>query len=130
MTNHATKMAPEVGAASQPVKTVLAAKPAESEIAAVAYELWLNSSCPIGSDQEHWFRAETKLRSALVTKGEDLSRRPSILHCGTRTESKMAADLTSEQGEGRWEVWEREWGFARWVWDARESGARVSNRAA
>jgi hypothetical protein len=91
--------------------------------------LWLDSSCPIGSDQEHWFRAETMLTNALVAKRDDLSRRPSLPRCGIRSESKVVADLTPEQGEGHWEVWEREWGCARWVSDARESG-RSSARSA
>jgi hypothetical protein len=130
MTSCATKMAPQAGAFSERVKTALVVKPTENEIARVAYQLWLDSRCPIGSDQEHWFRAETMLTNALVAKRDDLSRRPSLPRCGTRSESKVVADLTSEQGEGHWEVWEREWGCARWVSDARESGARVSNRAA
>src|ERR1035438_5130748 len=30
----------------------------EGEIATVAYQLWLDNGCPVGSDQEDWFRAE------------------------------------------------------------------------
>ena len=114
---------------SEPVKTAGVVNPTENEIATVAYQLWLDSGCPIGSDQEQWFRAEAMLRNALVAECEDLSRRPSIPRCDTRTESEMVAEFTSERWEGHWEVWEREWVGARWVWDVRPSGVGVSNRA-
>ncbi len=32
-------------------------------IAQRAYEIWKESGCPNGRDQEHWFRAERELRS-------------------------------------------------------------------
>ncbi len=32
-------------------------------IAQRAYEIWKESGCPNGKDQEHWFRAERELRS-------------------------------------------------------------------
>jgi len=50
----------------------------EGEIATVAYQLWLDNGCPVGSDQEDWFRAEAMLKNALIAKCEDLARRPSI----------------------------------------------------
>ena len=34
----------------------------ESAIAARAYECWQERGCPIGSDQEDWFRAEKELK--------------------------------------------------------------------
>ena len=34
----------------------------ESEIAARAYECWQERGCPVGSDQEDWFRAEEELK--------------------------------------------------------------------
>ena len=37
----------------------------EARIAALAYELWLERGCPIGSDQEDWFRAEEMVKSEL-----------------------------------------------------------------
>jgi len=114
---------------SEPVKTAGIVSPTENEIRTVAYQLWVDSDCPIGSDQEHWFRAEAMLRNALVMKCEDLSRRPPMPRCVTRTESEIVAEFTSERWEGHWEVWEREWACARWVWDVRDSGVRVSNRA-
>jgi hypothetical protein len=35
-----------------------------SEVAARAYQLWQERGCPIGSDQEDWFRAEAQLKSS------------------------------------------------------------------
>jgi hypothetical protein len=127
MTSQATKMVREMSTASEPVKTAGIVNPTENEIATVAYQLWLDNGCPMGSDQEHWFRAEAMLRNALVAKCEDLSGRPSILPCDTRTESEIVAEFTLERWEGHWEVWEREWPCARWVWDVRDAAIRVPN---
>jgi hypothetical protein len=88
--------------------------PIESEIAAVAYQLWLDSACPVGSDREYRLRAEAMIKNALAAKREDLSIGPSIPRYDTRTESEIVVEL---QWEGHWEVWEREWGDARWIWD-------------
>jgi hypothetical protein len=96
------------------VRTVATVSPTESEIAIVAYQLWLDNGCPVGSDQEYWLRAEAMLKNALVAKCEDLSRPPSIPRYDTRTDFEMVAEF---QWEGHWEVWEMEWGEARWVWD-------------
>lgn len=38
--------------------------PQESEIAVAAYYLWENRGCPMGSDQDDWFRAEEELKNA------------------------------------------------------------------
>ena len=130
MASPATKMVPEMSPVSEPVKTSGIVNPTEDEIASVAYQLWLDSGCPIASaDQEHWFRAEAMLRNALAAKCEDLSRGPSIPSRDTRTESEMLAEFASEVWQGHWEVWEREWVGACWVSDVRDSGVRVSNRA-
>ena len=32
-------------------------------VEAMAYQLWLQRGCPIGSDQEDWYRAEVELRA-------------------------------------------------------------------
>lgn len=88
--------------------------PIESEIATVAYRLWLANGCPVGSDQEDWLRAEEMLKNALVAKCEDLLRRPSIPRCDTRTDFEMLAEF---RWAGHWEVWESEWGGARWTED-------------
>ena len=34
-----------------------------ADVASRAYELWLESGCKHGNDQEHWFRAEQELRA-------------------------------------------------------------------
>jgi hypothetical protein len=116
MSRDASKMLPERSTVSESVKTAATVNPTTYEIAAVAYQLWLDNGCPVGSDQEDWFRAEAMLKNALVATCEDLSRRPSILSCGTRTESEMLAEFP---WEGHWEVWESEWSGARWIWDLR-----------
>jgi len=37
--------------------------PVDAEaVEAMAYQLWLQRGCPIGSDQEDWYRAEAELR--------------------------------------------------------------------
>jgi Protein of unknown function (DUF2934) len=99
------------------VKTAATGSPSESEIATVAYQLWLDNGCRVGSDQEEWFRAEAMLKNAFVGKCEDLSRCPSIPRCDARTESEMLAEFASEGWQGHWEVWEREWVGAQWIWD-------------
>lgn len=37
------------------------AMPTEVEIAALAYRLWKDRGCPLGSPDEDWFLAETEL---------------------------------------------------------------------
>ena len=115
MSSDAEKMIPGKSTVSESVKPAANVSPTESEIATVAHQLWLDSGCPVGSDQEDWFRAEAMLlKNALVAKCEDLPRRPSIPRYEYRTESEMLAEF---RWEGHWEVWESEWGGARWVWD-------------
>jgi len=107
---------PERSTVSESVKTAATISPTESEIATVAHQLWLDKGCTIGSDQEDWFRAEAMLKNALVARCEDPSRRPSIPRRDPRTEPELLAEFS---WEGHWEVWESEWGAARWVWDLR-----------
>ena len=59
-----------------------------------------------GSDQEDWFRAEAKLKNALVAKCEELSRHPLIPRYHIRTESETRTEF---RWTGHWEVWEMEW---------------------
>jgi DUF2934 family protein len=35
----------------------------QEEIAVLAYELWIQRGCPIGSPEVDWFRAEEELKS-------------------------------------------------------------------
>jgi hypothetical protein len=39
----------------------------EDAISALAYQLWHQRGCPIGSDQEDWFQAEQELRNGSGT---------------------------------------------------------------
>jgi len=101
----AKKLMPERSSASESVKTASTVSPTEREIATVAYQLWLDKGCPVGWDQEDWFRAEAMLKNRLVAKCADLSRRPSIPRCDTRIEFEMLAEsrwvcLNSVTGRG------------------------------
>jgi hypothetical protein len=100
--------------------------PTANEIATGAYRLWLESGCPVGLDQEYWFRAEAMLRNARADRREQESGRPWIPRCDARTGSTKPDAFTLERWAGHWEIWEREWGDARWVWDVRDSWARVA----
>jgi hypothetical protein len=118
---------PANNAINESVKTAATASVTESEIAALAYQLWLDNGCPVGSERECWFRAEAMLNKALVARREDLTRRPSIPRYDNRTESETVADL---RWEGHWEVWEMEWGDARWVCDEPTPGAIAERKPA
>jgi len=113
MSSGAATMMPESSIVSISVKTAATVDPTASEISTLAYQLWLDNGCPVGTDQEDWLRAEAMLKNALVAKREDRSGCPSILRGDTRADSEMA----EFRWEGHWEVWEREWGGARWIWD-------------
>ena len=129
MSSGAAKTMPERSTVREPVKTAVTAaavSPNESEIATVAFQLWLDKGCPVGSEQEDWFRAEAMLKNTPVANCEDLSGRPSIPRCDTRTESQVVVEF---RWEGHWEIWESEWGGARWVWDQTTPVVAVSNRA-
>jgi hypothetical protein len=112
---------------SEPAKTAATIGPTESEIATLAYQLWQDNGCPVGSDQEDWFLAKALLKNALVAKRQDLSERPSVPRSDTRPEFEMLAEF---RWEGHWVVWESEWGGARWIWDLATPGVEGSNRAA
>ena len=114
MSSDAATMMPESSTVVVSVETAATVSPTESEISTVAYRLWLDNGCPAGSDQEDWLRAEAMLKNALVAQCEDLSRGPSIPRFYTRADSEILVEF---RWEGHWEVWEREWGGARWIWD-------------
>jgi hypothetical protein len=114
MSSSAVMMMPERSTVSESAKTCTTLSPTESEIATLAYQLWQDNGCPVGSDQEDWFLAKAILRNALIAKCKDLSGGP-LFPCGvTRTEPDMLAEFRLE---GHWEVWESEWGGPRWIWD-------------
>ncbi len=117
MTSQATQMMPEARTAGYPEEAAGIANPTENEIAAVAFQLWLEGGCPIGSDQEHWFRAQHMLRIAQAAKYAAPACRPSMYLRDIRSESVPMPDFASGLCWGHWSVWERECGGARWVWD-------------
>jgi hypothetical protein len=98
----------------EPLKSATIVSPTESEIAALAYQLWLDSGCRVGSSQENWFRAEELLKNALAAQCEGLSRRPSISRDDNCSEFEMVVGF---RWDGHWEAWESEWSEARWTWD-------------
>ena len=38
----------------------------QDQVAVLAYQMWQARGCPIGSDQEDWFRAEDELKNRKV----------------------------------------------------------------
>jgi hypothetical protein len=48
---------------NESVRPTVSSNVGEIEIAALAYEYWQERGCPIGSDQEDWFRTEETLRT-------------------------------------------------------------------
>ena len=127
MPSLAAMMMPERSTVSEPAKTAATIGPTESEIATLAYQLWQDNGCPVGSDKEDWFLAKALLKSALVTKRQDLPGRPSVPRDDTPTEFEMLAEF---RWEGHWVAWESEWGGARWIWDLVTPGVEGSNRVA
>jgi hypothetical protein len=107
---------------SEPVKTAATIGPTESEIATLAYQLWQDNGCPVGSDKEDWFLAKALLKGELVAKRQDLAERPSVPCGDTPTEFEV---LTEFRWEGFWVAWESEWGGPRWIRDLGTSGAKV-----
>jgi hypothetical protein len=102
-------MAREPSVVSEFLRIETADCPTESEIASVAYQLWVDHGCLVGSDQADWFEAEALLTRALAAQSKALSI--------SRSTQRRAARTETLRWEGHWEVWEREWGGARWVWD-------------
>src|SRR5271157_4599259 len=112
MPSPAVMMMRERSTVSEPAKTAATIGPTESEIAILAYQLWQDNGCPVGSDKEDWFLAKTLLKGALVAKCQDLPERPSVPYDDNRTEFEMLAEF---RWEGHWVVWDSEWGGARWI---------------
>ena len=125
MPSAAAMMMRERSTVSEPVKSAATIGPTESEIATLAYQLWQDKGCPVGSDKEDWFRAEAMLKNALVAKRQDLPGRPSVPRDDNRTEFEMLAEF---RWEGHWVVWESEWGGPRWIWDLGTSDVKVLTR--
>ena len=56
--------APVAASAAAPRASSAPALTSET-VALRAYEIWLESGCPNGQHEEHWYRAERELRSRL-----------------------------------------------------------------
>jgi hypothetical protein len=50
---------------------VSATNPDYSEIAALAYQLWNDRGCPVGSPEEDWFQAERTLKTRSETTASE-----------------------------------------------------------
>jgi hypothetical protein len=63
MASRALKIDPKKATTSDPDFQPGRSEPIEERaVAARAYECWQERGCPIGSDQEDWFRAEKELK--------------------------------------------------------------------
>ncbi len=51
-------------ATTAPPKPAAPAAPPAEKVALRAYQIWQESGCPEGKQEEHWFRAERELRGA------------------------------------------------------------------
>jgi len=70
MASRALKIDPQQSARESVQPTL--SNSADQEIAALAYQFWLERGCPIGSDQEDWFRAERELALSKRTDDEEV----------------------------------------------------------
>ena len=66
MSSNAATMMGERSTVIESVKTSTTVSPTESEIATLAYQLWQDKGCPVGSDKEDWLRAEAMIKNKLV----------------------------------------------------------------
>src|SRR5664280_2686680 len=89
MSSKAATMMPERSTVSGSVKTSTTLSPTESEIATLAYQLWQDNGCRVGSDKEDWFLAKALLKGELVAKRQDLAERPSVPCGDTPTEFEV-----------------------------------------
>ena len=61
----ALKIDPKKSGTSQPTDSTernVSETVSEDAITALAYQLWQDRGCPIGSDQQDWFQAEQELK--------------------------------------------------------------------
>ncbi|QOY87511.1 DUF2934 domain-containing protein [Paludibaculum fermentans] len=102
----------------EPVEQAPMEWPTESQIAALAYQLWVAKGCPLGTNREDWLLAEAMLQAVFAA----IRRGPSSDPISFDRDSGVEEDLAAEvPWDGHWEVWEREWGGARWVCDVRRT---------
>lgn len=69
MASRAVKVVPSKAVMSDPDVHPNPTEVDDSEIAARAYQCWQERGCPLGSDQEDWFRAEAELRKRKEVPG-------------------------------------------------------------
>jgi hypothetical protein len=119
MWNDAADMMPGQGTVCKSAKTTATVGPTDNEIAALAFQLWLDNGCPDGTDREDWSRAEAMLKKAFARAYESLSRGGSIPCSDPGAEYEILAEF---RWEGHWEAWEREWGGIHWVCDLHPHG--------
>jgi hypothetical protein len=65
MASRALKIDPKKSGTSQPTDSTernVSEAVSEDAITALAYQLWQERGCPIGSDQQDWFQAEQELK--------------------------------------------------------------------
>jgi Protein of unknown function (DUF2934) len=65
MASRALKIDPKKSGTSQPTDATernVSEAVSEDAITALAYQLWQERGCPIGSDQQDWFQAEQELK--------------------------------------------------------------------
>ncbi|MGJ5820789.1 DUF2934 domain-containing protein [Paludibaculum fermentans] len=103
-------------AVREPVPPARREGPTESEIAALAYQLWVAKGCPLGTNREDWLQAEALLNAVFAAISQDSPNDPMTVQFDSRGEAEILAELLLD---GHWEVWEREWGGARWIPDSR-----------
>jgi Protein of unknown function (DUF2934) len=68
MASRALKINPKKSGTSQPsdfTERIASEAVSEDAIAALAYQLWQERGCPIGSDQKDWFQAERELKGPI-----------------------------------------------------------------
>lgn len=93
-------------------------RPTENQIAALAYQLWVAKGCPLGTNREDWLLAEALLNAAFAAIRQELSTGAGTAERDSWVEEAAAVEF---EWDGHWEVWEREWGGARWVRDPRHA---------
>jgi hypothetical protein len=45
------------------VSDIKISKPTDDEIATLAYRIWMDRGCPVGSPDDDWFQAEAELNN-------------------------------------------------------------------
>ena len=62
MSSHATKMALEVGLFEKQTQSEADAPAHEEKVSVLAYRIWQERGCRVGSSETDWFKAEQELQ--------------------------------------------------------------------